>query len=107
MRCAWASIEASASSGLSRPIALAVAGMNWRDPLSAGAGDRERVEVRLRHELRGEQPRRDVPALRRLRQRPRVRRRHEDGSERVVSPSAPLGFVVNPTEVVPALRVNP
>ena len=30
-----------------------------------------------------------------------------DGSERAVSPSPPLGFVVNPTEVVPALRVNP
>ena len=64
MRCAWASIEASASSGSCRPIDCAVAGMNCAIPLGARARDRERVEVRLGHELRGQQRRGDVPALR-------------------------------------------
>jgi hypothetical protein len=47
--------------------------------LGAGAADRERVEVALGVELRREQRRRDVPALRGARERGRERGGNEGG----------------------------
>ena len=79
--CAW--IACSGSNGFSSPNARAVAGMNCAMPCAPALRDRERVEARLGVELRGEQLRGHVPALRRVAQDRREARGHEAGHRAV------------------------